>query len=237
MPRAKSKKGSKSRSKVDKRQDRQLVQLRKMVVGEKPRIEDIYKTAIQQLPNRSLLVNLINYDNQINYTGSNVKSRNVFRLNNKIYMRGRQDPTAQSALNTHRPVRVIYFMWKADVVPGAISGFNVVAPTNYDLFDDFVAVDPTTVLQRLSYKNRHRIKIMKDTTKSITNHSGIENDTFFSFSTQSKYGHSYKYPTEDQSGPARMWMPYVLILDAEVTASYRSEVAMTTHVLYTEENF
>lgn len=234
MP-TRSKKSSKSKSSVDKRQDKQIMNLRKMVVGEKPRVEDIYSVNEQQMPNKFQLTNLINYDNTINYLGSTVVSRSVYRLNNKIYIRGFQDPTAQSALNTHRPIRVIYFLWKCDVSPGAISGYNVIAPTAYDLFDDYQATNTDLTLQRLSYKNRKRIRVLKDTLRSLTNHSGTENDFFVQYNQTSKYGITYKYPTEDQSGPATMWLPYVLIIDPETAAAKRCMYAMKTHVLLTEE--
>lgn len=234
MP-TRSKKSSKSKSNVDKRQDKQIANLRKMVVGEKPRVEDIYTVSEQQLPNKLQLTNLINYDNTINKLGSTVVSRSVFRLNNKIYIRGTQDPTAQSALNTHRPIRVIYFLWKCDVNPGVVSGFNVVEPGAADLFDDWSATNVDLTLQRLSYKNRKRIRVLKDTLRSLTNHSGTENDFMVQFNQTSKYGITYKYPTQDQSGPATMWLPFVLIIDPIAAAAHRCTYAMKTHCLFTEE--
>jgi hypothetical protein len=222
---------------IDKSQNKEINELRKMVIGETGKQEDIYTVAEQQMPNKFQLTNLINYDNIINVTASNIKSRTVYRLNNKIYIRGHQDSTQYSALNTHRPIRVIYFMWKADVLPGALSGYNVTAPTVDDLFDDYSGTSVDLTLQRTSYKNRKRIKVLKDVCRSLTNHSGLENDFFVSYNTQSKYGDSYKYPTEDESGPAVMWLPYVAVIDPIVAASNRCSYAMKTHVLYTEANF
>lgn len=237
MPK-RSLKSSKSKTNVDKRQDKQLAKLRKMVVGEKPRVEEIFKIQDQQLPNKVQLTNLINYDNTINYALSTVVSRTVFRLNNKIYIRGTQDATATgNNFNTNRPIRVVYFLYKCDVNPGVVSGFNVVAPTISDLFDDHTGTNVDLCLQRMSYKNRKRIKVLKDVCRSLSNHSGTtESDFMVSFNQQSKYGITYKKPTEDQSGPATMWLPYVIVIDPIPAQTHRCHFAMNTHCLFTEES-
>lgn len=204
----------------DQKQDKQLKELKREVntlKGVNPREEKQYQLQYQliQTPGASdNLVNLINYDNAINYTLSDVVSQTVYNIHTRIHVRGNQ--AGQTQNDTHRPIRIVFFMWKCDVEQGAISGANVVEPTLSELFDSSTTLSDTNLaMSRMSYTNRSRIKILKDYCFSITNHSGEENDKILRFSHYFKAGKVFPNVSknEDLIRKASFWMPYVMVID------------------------
>lgn len=210
----KSASSAKSRTKVDKRQDRQLRNLRKLVVGQKEMEEAYYTVNKNQLPTNGIINNLINYDNEINYPGSTIQSRTYFRLSSSVLIQG-QSGGAGSTTDSQRVIRVLYFMWKCDIEHGATTPSQIVHPTLYDVFDDFINVNDALSIQRTTYKNRDRIRILKDRKLFLTNHGNGDDDMkLITFNKNYKYGLNMKrYVNDDSFGSKKVWMPYVLILD------------------------
>lgn len=229
----------KPKTKVDKRQDNQIRALRKMVVGQKELVEDTYQTNKATVPSGGALFSLINYDNEINYIASSITSRTYYRLNSRVLLQGNQSQSAGTLSDTSRPVRVIFFQWKADVVSGVTVPYNVVQPTMADLFDDYTTSNEVASLKRMSYKNRNRIRIIKDYTVTLTNHSGATHDVAIrGFDRNFKYGLNIKrFTSSDSAGPAKVWMPYYLIFDGHGANPLKDNAYYTVvnTCLYNEE--
>lgn len=243
MPRKPSSrsKSVKSKSKVDKRQDKQILALRKLVVSEKPLVEEI-ETATATIPAVGYeIINMINYDNRINKLIAPPTSRTYFRHNSRLFLTGNQ--SGQTQADSNRVVRVLYFMWKATVYKSSINfQYYLTPPAITDIFDvpesgSNPTGNNTTALARLSYKNRKRIRVLKDVTTTLTNHSSIDNDRIVKFNKNSKYGMTYHKPTDDALGEAVMWMPYILILDGAGSAQTVDNLkyTMVNHNLFNEE--
>lgn len=221
----------------DKQQDKQIQQLRRLVVGQKELNEAKYEANLQTLPASGTIINLVNYDNEINYISSPIVSRTFFRLSSNLLVRG--DQSGSTAVNSSRPIRVIYFMYHCDVVSGVTVPYNVVAPTMDDMFDDLGIINDCQAIARISYKNRDRIKVLKDFKTMLTNHTNQSKDTkLFSFNKNYKYGLNIKrYTSDDSAGAKRCWMPYVLILDALSNNPLLNNLiySIVNQPLYTEE--
>lgn len=230
------------RTKIDKKQSTQIATLQKQVkalkeVNTPEQFE--YQLQYQQVgvngaaPN---MINLINYNNDINYTLSDVISRTFKSMNVRIHLRG--DQSGQSPTDSHRPVRVIFFLYKCDVYKSAIpgAGNSILDPTLDDLFDGVASLSNTNLaMSRMSFRNRQRIKILKDSCFSLTNHSGEENDRLISFKYYFKHKNVYANvnKNDDLIKSASFWMPYVIVLDPLNTN--RAYWSMVNQVVATTE--
>lgn len=236
-------KSAKSKTKVDKRQDLQLKRLRKLVVGQKELVEARYVVNKNTLPIFGYVDSLINYDNTINGLTSTMDSRTFFRISSNLLIQGNsggQGSTTDSA----RVIRVLYFMYKCDIIPGGNVGAAtpsvVIQPTVNELFDDVSNVNDAMSIQRTSYKNRDRIRILKDRKLFITNHGNGDDDIkTLSFNKNYKYGFTVKrYVNDDSFGSKKVWLPFVCVLDGAGSNNNIDNAYYTivNQVLYNEED-
>lgn len=221
LPGTRSAKVTKSqpKTKVDKKQSKQIKTLQKQVKQlqdtnspEQLEYETQYTTVgLNGAPQN--MVDLINYDNAINYNLSSVISRTFKSMNVRVHIRGDQSGTQN---DSHRPIRCIFFLYKCDVVPHQVSGSIVVAPTLNDLFDGVSNLSHTNLaMSRMSFRNKNRIRILKDKCFSLTNHSGEENDRIISLKYYFKHKSVYENVSKnsDLNKSSSFWMPYFIILD------------------------
>lgn len=239
---AKVTKTTKSKTRVDKKQDNQIHRLQKDVKklkGASPTEQAEYErgyTPVYAMGTSANMTNLINYDNEINYTGSDIQSRTFKSLNCRIHIRG--DQSGASANDSHRPVRVIFFLYKCDVVNQLtpIPGNYVIEPQFADLFDGVnVLSDANLAMSRMSFRNRNRIKVLKDYCFSLTNHSGTEADKILNFRYYFKHKQVYENVNkfDDSVKEASYWMPYVIVMDPHSTN--RANWTMINQVKYSTE--